>query len=183
MIRGAALLGGLAMSAGYYAYCVFLTGRTADELAPRKAGAAYQEVSMTLDPSMNGIALRFNGYAQSPYVGKRDTDLSSRILYSVSDDRGEIHSGVLDFQDVGRNGSGFFKKYSDVFEAPRSSRCTIRFSGNARDPVDVRDLRVVVRRNVREPNLKVVLWGAGLFVAGLLLGIFSGEAKPVAPKA
>ena len=181
-IRGAALLGGLAMSAGYYAYCVFLTGREADEVVPRMSGSAYQDIGVNLDPSMNGVALRFKGYAESPYAGKEDRTLDARIRYSVTDGQSEIHSGVLGFENVAREGSKNFTNYSDVFEAPRASRYTIRFSGNAREPVHVKNLRVVVRRNVREPNMKVVLWGGGLFVVGLLLGMFTGAAHPVAPK-
>ncbi len=58
---------------------------------------------------------------------------------------------------------------------------TVRFRGSAPEAFGVRlsDARLHVRRNVKLPHMKTVWWGVGILVAGIVIGMFTGDVVPV----
>jgi hypothetical protein len=65
-------------------------------------------------------------------------------------------------------------------QLPAAGRYVVQVGGGpAHNSLNVSGLEVVVWRNSRVPNMKIVWWGVGVMVASLLLGGLTGEVVHV----
>jgi hypothetical protein len=163
---------GLALGPGYFLYAKYLTGAGVGTYPLDGApGGGFAPVAMTLEPGMSPVRLVLRlsaehgtGYPPAPRNGYRAVVTGSTGTVATS--TFELVSSTFEssFQELGH--------VVATFEVPAAGEYRVGIEAAGEPQMRVTAAAVEVRRNVREPDLRVVWTGAaliGLAVFALLL--------------
>jgi hypothetical protein len=164
------VVAGLVAAPGYYVYTTFATGATAGRFALRAqaAGGGYGPLLITLTPEMNPVVLVV--HAQAQWRGHEYGPLRNRysaVLYT-----GELPVAERRFELTAMAVESHFQTYRvplSSFEVPIAGEYRLLVAEAAPRDLQVDKLELEIRRNVRNPDPRVVWTGVGLLVAGFAL--------------
>lgn len=172
LISGLMFVIGLVTGPGYYFYCTWYSGKNAGEYAIQPERNGFAPVALRLDPDMNPIAV-----AISAHVSGSASDQLAWIGMALDDGPTRLISGTANFSADKDGTSVRHTVVFGQFSVPRADRYTVHLNGTMGETFGVRltEARLQVRRNVREPHMKVVWWGVGILVASFLVNMLSGD--------
>ena len=166
------LLAGLATGPGYYFYCTWFTGKHVGEYPIRAEGRGIQPVTLPLDPDMNPIGMDISAFV----IGSAG-DAAPWIGMTLHDGRTRLLEGLATFK-IGKDGAaGEHTVILGSFSVPRADRYTVHFNGALGSSSGPRlsNPRLLVRRNMKEPNMTIVWWGVAILVASFLASWLAGD--------
>jgi len=177
-ITGLMFLGGLAAGPGYWIYCAGFSGKLASEHIVVAQGGGFRPIEIDLDPSMSPVRVEISGTlrkrsGRAKPVGYHVALLDGRTVLLEKSANFEL--GEKDRDSVA---SSIVLGTATVLEAAKYA-VRVRGGNVDRDTVAISDVRISVWRNAREANMKIVWWGIGVMLAGLLIGIATGDTVPV----
>jgi hypothetical protein len=178
-ITGLMFLGGLAAGPAYYIYCVGFSGKEAHSASIVQAGNGYRPVVLNLDPAMNPVRLEVRGEAYRRSSGSASVAYRARLL----DGRTPLLEKTFsfDFKHDDKNDHKTQSHALGIITIPNEGQYTLVVSGGETRNSDVRisNLEAAVWRNAKMANMKIVWWGIGVMVTGLILAGLTGELVPV----
>jgi hypothetical protein len=177
VIVGLAFLGGVAAGPGYYIYCAGFSGKRVDTRTLRESQGGYQPVEVALDPSMNPVRLELSATVRRSASRDQPVRFHVRLL-----DGGTVLMEKSISLEIKEKEPDRQSQATTVGTAqlPAGGRYVVQIGGGpARNSLSVSNLEIVVWRNARMPNMKIVWWGVGIMVASLVFGGLTGEVVRV----